>query len=376
MRATGKRTPPEVVPFRSVALHGLIRDQLGQKMSKSKGNAVDPLELIDRYGADALRFTLSRGANPAVDIPLGEEWVQASRNFCNKLWNAARFALLNGATVDRPIPPAEQLSAADRWILSRLQTTVAQVDAHYEDYQFARATEALFHFAWDEVCDWYVELAKTPLSSGGAEAETTQAVLGYVLDVLLRLLHPIVPYVTETLWTALTHQESLVISEWPAADVSRYDAAAEAEIGSMQRLVTEVRRFRSEQGLRPTQRMAARLLGLHEAGLAGHEAAVRALLRLSDATEAFAPTATLPVGGVRIELDLSGAIDVAAERKRLERDLAAARKELAQVDAKLGNEQFLSKAPQQVVVKIRDRQATATVDVARLEAQLADLPAS
>jgi len=376
MGATGKRTPPEAVPFRSVALHGLIRDQLGQKMSKSKGNAVDPLELIDRYGADALRFTLSRGANPAVDIPLGEDWVQASRNFCNKLWNAARFALLNGATVDRPIRPAEQLSAADRWILSRLHTTVTEVDAYLEDYQFARANEALYHFAWDEVCDWYLELAKTPLAHGGAAAETTQAVLGHVFDVLLRLLHPTIPFVTETLWTALTHQESLVVAEWPTADAAYHDAAAEAEIGAVQRLVTEVRRFRSEQGLKPAQRVPARLVGLAEAGLAEHESSVRSVLRLESAPEAFAPTATLPVGGVRIELDLSGAIDVAAERKRLERDLAAARKELAQVDAKLGNEQFLAKAPEQVVVKIRDRQATATADIVRLEAQLAALPSA
>ena len=183
-------------------------------------------------------------------------------------------------------------------------------------------------------------------------------------------------FVTETLWTALTHQESLVVAHWPTPEAAHHDPAAEAEIGAVQRLVTEVRRFRSEQGLKPAQRVPARLVGLTEAGLAGHEAAVRALLRLTDATEAFAPTATLPVGRVRIELDLSGAIDVAAERKRLERDLATARKELAQVDAKLGNEQFLAKAPEQVVVKIRDRKATATVDVARLEAQLAALPSA
>jgi valyl-tRNA synthetase len=359
------------IPFRTVALTGLIRDQYGRKMSKSRGNVVDPLDWMDRYGADALRFTLARGANPGVDVPIGEEWVQGSRNFCNKLWNATRFALLNGATVARPLPPEQQLSAVDRWMLSRLHTTVAQVDAYFEDYQFAKVTETLYHFTWDEFCDWYVELAKTPLSRGGTEAETTQAVLGHVLDVLLRLLHPIVPFVTETLWTALTEGESLVIADWPTADRSHLDGAAEAEIASMQRLVTEVRRFRSEQGLKPAERVPARLRG---EGLTQHEEAVRFLLRLAPPEDSFSATASVSVEGVTVELDLSGVIDVAAERRRLERDLVAAEKELTQVTAKLDNDQFVAKAPDHVVARMRDRRAAAQADIDRIVGQLSALP--
>ncbi|HEY9376248.1 MAG TPA: valine--tRNA ligase, partial [Jiangellaceae bacterium] len=156
----------EAVPFRTVALHGMLRDEHGKKMSKSFGNAVDPIDWLDRFGADAVRFTLARGANPGTDVPVGEDWVQASRNFCNKLWNATRFALLNGARVG-PLPAPAELSVPDRWILSRLTRTVTAVDAYYDDFQFAKASEALFHFAWDEFCDWYVELAKTPLAAGG-----------------------------------------------------------------------------------------------------------------------------------------------------------------------------------------------------------------
>ena len=147
-----------------VALHGLVRDKHGKKMSKSRGNAVDPLDWMDAYGADALRFTLARGANPGADVPIGEEWVQGSRNFCNKLWNAARFALLNGATTAEPLPPAEELSTVDRWMLSRLSAVTASVDADYEHFEFAKAAESLYHFVWDEFCDWYVELAKVPLA--------------------------------------------------------------------------------------------------------------------------------------------------------------------------------------------------------------------
>ncbi|MCD0482739.1 valine--tRNA ligase [Streptacidiphilus sp. ASG 303] len=359
-------------PFHTIALHGMVRDQFGKKMSKSFGNAVNPLDWMDAYGSDAVRFTLARGANPGTDVPIGEDWVQGSRNFCNKLWNATRFALMNGATVAGPLPEAADLSAADRWILSRLNATVAEVDALYDDYQFAKLSDALFHFAWDEVFDWYVELSKTTLAAGGPAADASRRVLGEVLDVTLRLLHPVVPFVTEALWTALTGRESVVVAEWPA-DSGFRDAAAEAEITTLQQVVTEVRRFRADQGLKPGQRVPARL-DLAGTPLAAHEEAIRSLLRLQPAGDGFTATASLPVAGATVALDLSGAIDVAAERKRLQKDLAVAEKELAQTTAKLGNEGFMAKAPEQVVAKIRTRQATAEADIARITAQLAALP--
>ncbi|WP_051971206.1 valine--tRNA ligase [Kitasatospora azatica] len=359
-------------PFHTVALTGLVRDQFGKKMSKSNPNAVDPLDWMNEFGADAVRFTLANGANPGADVPIGEDWVKASRNFCNKIWNATRFALMNGATVEGPLPAAETMTAADRWILARLNETVAQVDALYEDYQFAKVSDALYHFAWDEVFDWYVELSKTTLAKGGPQADAARRVLGEVLDVTLRLLHPIVPFVTDALWTTLTGGESLVIAEWPK-DSGFRDPAAEAEIATLQQVVTEVRRFGVTQGLKPGQKVPASL-DLAGTALVVHEDAIRSLLRLTVPAEGFAPTASLAVAGATVALDLSGTIDVAAERKRLSKDLAVAEKEAAQTAAKLGNEGFLAKAPEDVVVKIRARQAAAEADIVRITAQLAALP--
>ncbi|WP_329457907.1 valine--tRNA ligase [Streptomyces sp. NBC_01497] len=361
-----------VPPFHTIALTGLVRDENGKKMSKSFGNVVDPLDWMDAYGADAVRFTLARGANPGADVPIGEDWVQASRNFANKVWNATRFALMNGATVEGDLPPAEQLSATDRWILSRLNRTVAAVDAYYDDYQFAKLSDALYHFAWDEVFDWYVELSKTTFAAGGEGAAASRRVLGEVLDVTLRLLHPIVPFVTDTLWTTLTGRESVVIAEWPA-DSGFRDEVAEREIQHLQEVTTEVRRFRADQGLQPGQRVPARL-DLSGTSLAAHEPAIRALLRLQPEGDDFQATATLPIAGATVALDLSGTIDVAAERKRLTKDLGAAEKEKAQANGKLSNEAFLAKAPDQVVDKIRVRLAKAEADITRITAQLAGLP--
>ncbi|MDH6539315.1 valyl-tRNA synthetase [Streptomyces sp. SPB4] len=362
------------VPFKTIALTGLVRDERGKKMSKSFGNVVDPLDWMDKYGSDAVRFTLAKGANPGTDVPIGEDWVQASRNFANKIWNATRFALMNGATVEGDLPPVEKMSATDRWILSRLNKTVAQVDAYYEDFQFSKLSEALYHFAWDEVFDWYVELSKTTFFAGGEGAEVSGRVLGEVLDTTLRLLHPVVPFVTETLWTTLTGGESLVVADWPK-DSGFRDEAAETEIENLQAVVTEVRRFRADQGLQPGQKVPARL-DLAGTALAAHEAAIRQLLRLQPEGEEFNATATLPVAGATVALDLSGTIDVAAERKRLSKDLGAAEKEKQQAEAKLGNEAFLAKAPDNVVDKIKGRLAKAEADIARIQAQLDGLPAA
>ncbi|MFD5906327.1 valine--tRNA ligase [Streptomyces microflavus] len=363
-----------VPPFGTIVLHGMVRDEHGKKMSKSFGNVVNPLDWMDKYGSDALRFTLARGANPGTDVPIGEDWVQGSAKFSNKIWNATRFALMNGATIEGDLPPVEEMSVTDRWILSRLNKTVADVDAFYDDFQFAKISEALRHFAWDEVFDWYVELSKTTFFAGGRQAEVSGRVLGEVLDVMLRLLHPIVPFVTEALWTALTGRESIVIAEWPG-DSGFRDDAAEKEIELVQQVVTEVRRFRNDQGLQPGQKVPAELT-LTGTALAPHEAAMRQLLRLQPAGDGFHATASLPVAGVTVALDLSGTIDVPAERKRLTKDLEAAQKEKAQATGKLGNEAFLAKAPDNVVDKIRGRLSKAEADIERISAQLAALPAS
>ena len=361
-----------VQPFDVVALHGMVRDQYGKKMSKSFGNVVDPLDWMDRFGADATRFALARGSNPGSDVAVSEEWVQGARNFCNKLWNATRFALMNGATVEGELPA--EPSAVDKWILSRLQHTVSEVDEYFEGFEFAKACDALYHFAWDDVCDWYVELAKPVLAAGGPASESTRRVLGHVLDQLLRLLHPVMPFVTDELWSALTRRDTLVSDAWPAVDPKLIDDAAEADIAALQRVVTEVRRFRSDQGLKPGQRVAATLTGLDAVGIAAHEVLIRSLVRLEPPAGTFAATATVTVGGgVTVALDTRGSIDVAAERARLTKDRAAAEKEAAGCRAKLGNEAFTAKAPADVVAKIEQRLAAAEADLARIDAALAAL---
>jgi valyl-tRNA synthetase len=354
-------------PFRTVALHGMVRDQYGKKMSKSRGNVVDPTEWMDSYGVDALRFTFAWGANPGADVPIGEENVQGSRNFCNKLWNATRFALINGASVSGELPA--DLTGADAWIISRLNRVIAGVDVLYDDFEFAKVADLLYHFAWDEVCDWYLELAKVSLASPDTAA-VTRRVLGEVLDGLLRLLHPFVPFVTEALWTELTNGESIVIAAWPSADSARVDAAAEAGIEALRAVVLEVRRFRSDQGVKPSQRIPARFRGL-----SAYDREIRSLLRLTEPEDGFTPTASLTTAsGVVIELDLSTAIDVGAERARLTKELAAAQKELEQTGKKLGNDGFLANAKPEVVEGIRARNAAAIADISRIDAARATLP--
>jgi valyl-tRNA synthetase len=381
MSAAGQE---ESVPFRVVALHGLVRDQFGRKMSKSRGNTVDPLEWITRFGADATRFTLARGASPGGDIPISEDWAAGARNFCNKLWNAARFALMHGAVPGAQAPAGDELPAADRWILSRLGAVTAEVDALFEGFEFAKLSDALYHFAWDEFCDWYLELAKPALNGPDPDAAArTRQVLGYVLDQLLRLIHPVMPFVTEELWTALTGGESVLIARWPGAvapgaaagsvGLPARDEAAEAEIGALMRLVTAVRRFRADQGLRPGQRVPAVLGGISGTPLAGHEAAIRSLLRLTEPADGFSPNASVQAEGVTVRLDTSGGIDVAAERRRLDKDLAAARADATAAGAKLASPSFVERAPAEVVARSRARLAAAEAEIASLESRLAQL---
>jgi valyl-tRNA synthetase len=370
---------PEV-PFTELFLHGLIRDEFGRKMSKSKGNGIDPLDWVEIFGADALRFTLTRGASPGGDMSIGEDHARASRNFATKVFNATRFALLNG-TAPAPLPDLGELSDADRWILGRLEEVRAETDSAFDGYEFSRACEALYHFAWDEFCDWYVELAKTQLAEGADRSAHTTAVLATVLDTLLKLLHPVMPFVTETLWKALTGGPSIVIADWPKPSAIELDPVAAQRITDMQKLVTEVRRFRSDQGLNDRQKVPARLSGVTEADLDTQVAAVKSLAWLTDPESGFTPSASIEVRlgsqangtTVVVELDTSGTVDLAAERRRLEKDLAAAQKELAGTRAKLGNEAFLAKAPEAVVAKIADRRRLAGDEVDRITARLAGL---
>jgi valyl-tRNA synthetase len=380
---TGDNDRPQI-PFKDLYLHGLVRDEQGRKMSKSLGNGIDPMDWVRDYGADALRFTLARGANPGTDLPLGSDAAASARNFATKLFNATKFALMNGAGID-VLPNRDELTDADRWILDRAEDVRVRVDAYLDDYQFARANELLYHFAWDELCDWYLEIAKTQIPRDGESAtgRNTQIVLGRVLDVVLRMLHPTMPFVTEVLWQALTNgeqSESIMIAPWPtAADTNggaTADETALRRIQDSEKLITELRRFRADQGVKPSQKVPGRL-DFAVVDLQNQEDLVRNLANITTPEDDFTASATVEVrlshGTVEVSLDTSDAIDVEAERKRLEKDLAKAQKELQQTGGKLGNEAFLAKAPDHVVDKIRERQTIAQEEVERIEARLAGL---
>ena len=357
-----------VPPFKTIMLHGLVRDQFGKKMSKSRGNVIDPLEFMDKYGADALRFTLARGANPGTDQALAEDWIGGSRNFATKLWNATRFAMMNGATVAGDLPPTDSLNAIDKWILSRLSETISETTDLLEKYEYARACELMYHFAWDDLCDWYLELSKETFASGNAEG--TKRVLGFVLDQLFRLMHPVMPFITEQMWTTLTGGESLVVAQWPVANAAHVDKKAEALISQLQEIITEVRRFRNDQGIKTSLKIPGRIVATGD--IAKYASAVAFVVRmeLGDIT----PSAKCEAAGVTIEFDLTGSIDVVAERARLEKDLATASKDKQTAEVKLNNEGFMAKAPENVLVEIRERLAKTTSDIERITAALAALP--
>ena len=359
-------------PFDVIALHGLVRDQFGKKMSKSRGNTVDPIEFMDKYGSDALRFTLAKGANPGTDQALAEDWIAGSRNFATKLWNASRFAMMNGANVTGEVAARSELTAIDNWILTRLDQTISEVNDLFEKYEFAKACDLIYHFAWNDLCDWYLELSKSTFNAGGAPAEKSKRVLGEVLDQLLRLMHPVMPFITEELWCALTNGESLMIAQWPIADAAKQDLKSVELVNKMQEIVTEIRRFRADQGIKTTAKIAAKFTGLTEAGLADYEDALRFIVKCEGKDGNF--SAKVEVAKVVIEFDLTGAIDLVAERARLTKDLATAQKDRDTAKVKLDNEGFMAKAPMEVVTEIRARFAETNADIERLTALLEKLP--
>ena len=359
-------------PFDVIVLHGLVRDQFGKKMSKSRGNTIDPIEFMDKYGSDALRFTLARGANPGTDQALAEDWVAGSRNFATKLWNATRFAMLNGANVSGDLPATDQLNAIDNWILTRLDQTISEADELFEKFEFAKACELIYHFAWDDLCDWYLELSKSTFTAAGTEADKSKRVLGQVLDQLLRLMHPVMPFITEQMWCTLTKGESLMIADWPKSDLSSQDFSSLKLVEQMQAIITEVRRFRNDQGIKSTAKVVAKFTGLSKVGLDKYESAIRHVVKCEIGEGNF--TAKTQVGDVVIEFDLTGAVDLVAERARLTKDLQTAQKDRDTAKVKLENEGFMAKAPMEVVTEIRERLAQTSSDIERITALLEKLP--
>ena len=371
------------IPFRDVYIHALVRDEKGAKMSKSKGNVIDPLALIDRYGADSLRFTLAAMAAQGRDIKLSTARVEGYRNFATKLWNAARFAELNGCRRVAGFDPAAAGGKLNRWILGETAKAVDEAARAIEAFRFNDAANAVYRFVWNIFCDWHLELAKPVLQAGegGPARAEAQATIAYVLDEILALLHPFMPFLTEELW-AIAGEEGpkraglLALGPWPRGDFA-VDPDAEAEIGWLIDLVSAIRSVRSEMGVPPAAQLPLTLVEASAPIVAYVENWGETIRRLARVTEiGFAQAA--PAGSAQMlvrdtvaVLPLAGVVDIDAERARLAREIAAQRKEVAGVDAKLANADFVARAPEEVVEENRERRDAALARIAKIEAALA-----
>ena len=376
----------EEVPFRDVYIHALVRDEKGQKMSKSKGNVIDPLELIDAYGADALRFTLSAMAAQGRDIKLSASRVEGYRNFATKLWNAARFAEINGCAPVKGFDPASAKQTINRWIAGESDRALASVTEALEAYRFNEAAGAIYSFIWHVFCDWYLELSKPILTgSDQAAAAETRAVTSWVLDRALKLLHPFMPFVTEELWKTLAgeggrRENLLILAPWPKHQ-GLENPDADAEIGWMIRLISEVRSVRSEMNVPAGARVPLVISSASDQTTAQAKRHEKTILRLGRIeTISFGKA---PPGAVQIVLDeatlalpLAGIIDVAAESKRLKREIDKVGSEIRQLDAKLANEKFVARAPEDVIEEQRERRADAEATAAKLAQALKRLEAA
>ncbi len=350
------------IPFRTVYIHALVRDEKGQKMSKSRGNVIDPVVMIEKYGADALRFTLAALAAQGRDIKLSEARIEGYKHFVNKIWNAIRFVLLNLKDFRPRELPLEELPLVSRWILSRLSYTVERVRDRLEAYEFDQAALAIYHFFWHEFCDWYIEAAKLYLR--GEEArKATQEVLLRVAEASLRLLHPFMPFVTEELWQALPHEgESIMLAPYPRAEEFPRDPEAEEKMSFLMEIVVALRNIRADYNLHPTREIPAVVLSEKKAWrdlLQAEAPLVKLLARLSEleVREAGRPEAAASVvlSEAEVFVPLSGLVDIAQELSRLYKEKEKTEKELSRVETRLKNPQFLAKAPSEVVEKEKAR---------------------
>ena len=367
------------VPFRTVYCHGLVRDAAGQKMSKSKGNTVDPLELIDRYGADALRFTLAAMESQGRDIKLSEERVKGYRNFATKLWNAVRFAQSQGIGASTTLEPPRAALAVNRWIVAETVRTIQAMDLALADLRFDQACDTVYAFTWSRFCDWYLELIKPVMADGGEAAEETRAVAGWVIDQILVMLHPFMPFITEELWHAQGDRGDLILAAWPRADARALDPAAEAYTDWLIRLISAIRSARTEMNVPAGANMALHVepgvTDAHHAQLLGSLRELSRLARVNLLSVGHIPPNALQlvVDGVTYALPVGDVIDLAAERARLEKAAAAAEKDTATLAHRLANPGFTGKASPQAVEDARAKLAASTAEAARLRAALARL---
>jgi valyl-tRNA synthetase len=365
------------VPFRTVYIHALVRDEKGAKMSKSKGNVVDPLNIIDQYGADALRFTLAAMAAQGRDIKLSTSRIEGYRNFATKLWNACRFAELNGCATVPGFDPRKAQETLNRWIGHEAAIAARDVTEAIEAYRFNDAANAVYRFVWNVYCDWYLELAKPVLMGPDSPAKTeTQAMVAFVRDQILALLHPFMPFVTEELWRVtaeggVARDSLLALAPWPEL-AGLEDAAAEAEIGWVGDLISQIRSVRTEMNIKPAMEIPLVLAGVGPetaARVQRWSEAIRKTAKIGDISVADVPPAgavQLLVRGDTVALPLKGLIDLNAEKARLEKARAKAEAEIKRIDAKLGNPAFLAKADEDVVEADREKREETVLQVEKI----------
>ena len=369
------------VPFRKIYIHGLVRDERGQKMSKSKGNALDPLDLVDKYGADALRFTICALTGPGRDVKLSPARVESYRSFVTKLWNAARFCEMNAVAPDPLFDPAEAKLPLNRWILDAANAAAVECTLALEAFRFDEYAAAGYRFTWNQFCDWFVEFAKPVLLEGDSDAaREVRQTAAHVLGVILRLLHPVMPFVTEEIWHSFGYgaEGSLITTAWPEPVPVANAEAARAELGWVIRLITEIRTVRAEMNVPPSTLAPILLAGASPETLAIAARWIDPVRRLARAAS-VAPlqggipraSAQIMVGETMIVLPLAGLIDFDAERQRLTKDRAKAEQEVAAVSKKLGNPDFVARAKEEVVEENRNRLQTAESEIVRLDAALA-----
>jgi valyl-tRNA synthetase len=371
------------IPFHTVYLHGLIRDDIGDKISKSRGNVVDPLDLMEIYGTDALRFALTTGTSPGNDSRLSLEKMEASRNFANKLWNATRFVVrsLEGAGEKTT---RDRLGTEDKWIISRLNHTIANVTGLMDDFQFGEAQRQIHDFLWGEYCDWYIELAKIRLQSGD---ESPLPVLAEVLETSLRLLHPYLPFLTEELWQHLKKAsegikgESIMVAAYPEADSTKFDEQAEQEIETVTEIIRSIRNVRAQYKVASTRWVEAKIYAgdAYRVKISRYAEAIKSLARANPVSflkgepgeTARDNTLVLPLAQATVVIPLSSMVDLEAERKKMEKELAQTRAEVQRLETRLKDKAFLTKAPEAVIEKERQRLYTLSEKLEKLKQQSA-----
>ena len=347
-------------PFKNVLLHGLIRDEQGRKMSKSLGNGIDPMDVIKKYGVDALRWFLITGSTPGQDIRFSYTKMDAAWNFINKIWNASRYVIMNLGEMPAPVLPAkDKWDLADRWILSRLNATIEQVTEMSEKFEFGEVGRALYNFIWNDFCDWYIEMTKEKLNNGTAEEKAdTKNILGYVLDQTLKLLHPIMPFVTEKLWQSMPHDgKSIMVAAYPTADAELNDSAATEQMDSLIEMIKAVRNIRNEANA-PMSKPVDILVKTKDAHLAEMLNANRdyidrfchpAELKIGADVEAPKLAMSSILAGAEVFIPMAELVDLDEERSKMEKEIAKLEKEVERSNKKLGNKKFVENAPEKVV---------------------------